>query len=66
MERACTLLIHGPSQSSSPNLQQLRKMVEEGTLEEKVEALKRVIISILQGDPMPQMLMCVFDCEKIF
>jgi len=56
-EKSCTLLIHGPSEGSATNVQVLRKLIEEGTVDQKIEALKRVIIAILHGEPMPQLLM---------
>jgi coatomer subunit beta len=55
-ERPCSLLVHNNS-SEVPNVQQLRKQLEEGNVDTKIEALKKVITLLLNGESLPQLLM---------
>ncbi|KAK5134136.1 hypothetical protein LTR08_006911 [Meristemomyces frigidus] len=43
--------------SEQPTLQELRQQLEKGTDDTKVETMKRVLTVMLNGDPMPQLLM---------
>lgn len=52
-------LIHEPSTADQPSLQDLRFQLERGNDPVKVEAMKRILVIMLNGDPMPQLLMHV-------
>lgn len=41
----------------TPTLSELRTQLEKGTDETKVETMKRILTIMLNGDPMPQLLM---------
>ena len=43
--------------SEQPTLQELRQQLEKGTDDTKVETMTRVLTVMLNGDPMPQLLM---------
>lgn len=57
LERQCTLLIH--QDLPADDLNELRKHLESGDLEAKLESLKRAICMHLGGEPLPGMLMLV-------
>lgn len=57
LESQCTLLIH--QETVQDDTDQLRKSLESGDLESKMESLKRVISLQLNGEPLPGMLMMV-------
>lgn len=57
LERQCTLLIH--QDVVSDDIEDLKTNLESGTLDAKVEALKRAISLQLTGEPLPGMLMMV-------
>lgn len=57
LERQCTLLIH--QDAPQDNTEDLKTKLESSDVEEKREALKRLIICHLNGDPIPGMLMMV-------
>ncbi len=46
-----------PGQCGRPTLQDLKTQLEKGTDDSKVETMKRVLTIMLNGDPMPQLLM---------
>lgn len=50
-------LIHQDNSADLPSLQDLRNQLEKGTDESKVETMKRVLTVMLNGDPMPNLLM---------
>jgi coatomer subunit beta len=50
-------LVHQDNTADQPSLQDLRTQLEKGTDESKVETMKRVLTIMLNGDPMPQLLM---------
>jgi len=57
-EKPCTLLIHY-DKGEPPNLNELKKQLENGTVNDKTEALKTVILLMLNGEVLPQLLMTV-------
>lgn len=57
LESQCTLLIH--QDAVQDDTDQLKKNLEEGDLDMKMEALKRVIALQLNGEQLPGMLMMV-------
>ena len=50
-------LVHQGNAADQPSLQELRVQLEKGTDESKVETMKRILTIMLNGDPMPQLLM---------
>jgi len=57
-DKPCTLLIHY-DKKDPPTLQDLKKTLEKGSREEKIEALKQVILMLLNGEQVPQLLMYI-------
>eukprot|EP01114_Cavostelium_apophysatum_P024678 TRINITY_DN973_c0_g1_i2.p1 TRINITY_DN973_c0_g1~~TRINITY_DN973_c0_g1_i2.p1 ORF type:complete len:955 (+),score=319.11 TRINITY_DN973_c0_g1_i2:111-2975(+) len=55
-EKPCTLLIHY-DKGEPPNMGELKKQLEAGGIPEKIEALKTVILLMLNGELLPQLLM---------
>jgi len=50
-------MVHQNNTADQPTLQELRTLLEKGTEESKVETMKRILTIMLNGDPMPQLLM---------
>ncbi|KAK5168413.1 coatomer subunit beta [Saxophila tyrrhenica] len=50
-------LVHQDNTSDTPSLQDLRNQLEKGTDESKVDTMKRILTIMLNGDPMPTLLM---------
>ncbi|KAL9094313.1 MAG: hypothetical protein Q9165_003454 [Trypethelium subeluteriae] len=50
-------LVHIDNASDQPTLQELKTQLEKGNDDTKVETMKRVLTVMLNGDPMPQLLM---------
>jgi coatomer subunit beta len=57
-EKPCTLLINYDKREP-PNAHELKQLLEKGSKEEKVEALKNVILLLLNGELLPQLLMTI-------
>ena len=56
LENAYTL-IHQDNAADQPSLQDLKTQLEKGNDENKMESMKRILTIMLNGDPMPQILM---------
>jgi coatomer subunit beta len=50
-------LVKDSSTEGTPTLAELRNQLEKGSDDTKVETMKRVLTIMLNGDPMPQLLM---------
>lgn len=50
-------LVHQDNTADQPSLQDLRTQLEKGNDETKQETMKRILTIMLNGDPMPQLLM---------
>ncbi|KAI5289186.1 coatomer subunit beta [Ascosphaera acerosa] len=50
-------LVHQDNAADQPTLQDLKLQLEKGTDESKLETMRRILIIMLNGDPMPQLLM---------
>jgi hypothetical protein len=50
-------LVHQDNTSDLPSQQELKTQLEKGTDESKVETMKRILTVMLNGDPMPGLLM---------
>ncbi|KAK4200352.1 adaptin N terminal region-domain-containing protein [Triangularia verruculosa] len=56
LENAYTL-VKDNSIDGTPTVQELKTQLEKGTDESKVDTMKRILTIMLNGDPMPQLLM---------
>ncbi|CAH0387003.1 unnamed protein product [Bemisia tabaci] len=59
VEQPCYTLISLPSDSEFPNEMQLKSDLEKGDLRTKIEALKKVIYMIANGERIPGLLMVI-------
>ena len=50
-------IVHQDNSSDQPTLQELKTQLEKGNDTTKVEVMKTVLTMMLNGDPMPQLLM---------
>ncbi|KAL1996750.1 hypothetical protein VTN49DRAFT_7615 [Thermomyces lanuginosus] len=50
-------LVHMDNSADQPSVQELRMQLEKGTDETKLETMRKIITIMLNGDPMPQLLM---------
>ncbi|KAI0594515.1 Coatomer, beta subunit [Biscogniauxia sp. FL1348] len=50
-------LVHQDNAADVPTMSDLRMQLEKGTDETKVDTMKRILTIMLNGDPMPQLLM---------
>lgn len=50
-------MVHQDNTADVPSMSELRTQLEKGTDESKVETMKRILTVMLNGDPMPQLLM---------
>ncbi|KAI5867345.1 Coatomer, beta subunit [Durotheca rogersii] len=50
-------LVHQDNAADVPSMSDLRIQLEKGTDETKVDTMKRILTIMLNGDPMPQLLM---------
>lgn len=50
-------MVHQDNTADQPTLQELKTHLEKGTDESKVETMKRILTIMLNGDPMPSLLM---------
>jgi len=55
----CYTLLSGEDSSELPAINELKTQLEKGDDEDKIETMKKIIILMLNGDPMPQLLMFV-------
>ncbi|KAI5306239.1 coatomer subunit beta, partial [Ascosphaera atra] len=49
--------VHQDNSADQPTLSELKLQLEKGTDETKLETMRRILIIMLNGDPMPQLLM---------
>lgn len=50
-------LIYEPNTASKTSISEFRSLLEKGKDEVKIDAMKRILITILNGDPLPDLLM---------
>lgn len=50
-------LVHQDNTADVPTAQELKMQLEKGTDETKVDTMKRILTVMLNGDPMPGLLM---------
>lgn len=50
-------LVHQDNAADQPSQQELKTQLEKGTDDTKVETMKRILTIMLNGDPMPNLLM---------
>jgi coatomer subunit beta len=59
VERHCTLLLGSGSEKETDRLEELTKAIEDGSIEEKVRAVKTAILLLMQGEDLSDLLMVV-------
>lgn len=50
-------LVHQGNSADQPTLQEFMTQLEKGTDDTKLETMKRILVTMLNGEPMPQLLM---------
>ena len=50
-------IVHQDNTADQPTIQELRTQLEKGTDETKVETMKTILTVMLNGSPMPELLM---------
>ena len=50
-------LVHMDNTADQPSLSELKFQLEKGSDETKIETMKKIVTIMLNGDPMPQLLM---------
>ena len=55
----CYTIIHQDDSQEQPSLQELKTALEKGSEEAKIETMKRILVTMLNGDSLPQLLMQV-------
>lgn len=51
-------LVFNPATNSTPNtVAEFQKALEKGSDETKIEAMKEILVTMLEGNPLPEMLM---------
>ncbi|RUP49758.1 adaptin N terminal region-domain-containing protein [Jimgerdemannia flammicorona] len=55
----CYTIIHQDDTTDQPSLQEFKTSFEKGSDEAKIETMKKLLITMLNGDPMNQLLMHV-------
>ncbi|KAI9346734.1 adaptin N terminal region-domain-containing protein [Zopfochytrium polystomum] len=58
-EAAAYTLVHQDDDKDQPTVQDLRSQLETGRDEQKIYTMKKILTMMLNGDPMPQLLMHV-------
>eukprot|EP01133_Synstelium_polycarpum_P013412 gene13412-15800_t len=56
IEKPCSILVHY-DKGDPPQANEFKQNFEHGTIEQKIEALKKVILYTINGEPIPQLLM---------
>ncbi|CAG8629950.1 983_t:CDS:10 [Acaulospora morrowiae] len=56
---ACYTIIHQDDSLDQPSLQELKAALEKGSEEAKIDTMKKILVTMLNGDPLPQILMHV-------
>ncbi|CAG8439119.1 9991_t:CDS:10 [Ambispora gerdemannii] len=55
----CYTIIHQDDSADQPSLQDLKSALEKGSEEVKIETMKKILVTMLNGDQLPQLLMQV-------
>ncbi|ODV87933.1 hypothetical protein CANARDRAFT_26110 [[Candida] arabinofermentans NRRL YB-2248] len=50
-------LVFEPNEASKYSINDFKNLLEKGTVEKKIEAMKQILITMLNSDPMPGLLM---------
>lgn len=50
-------VVHLDNAADQPTVQQLQQQLEKGTDESKLETMRTILTMMLNGDPLPQLLM---------
>lgn len=57
-EKPCTLLIHY-DKGEPPQVNEIKKQLENGSVNDKIEAMKNVILLMLNGENLSNLLMTI-------
>lgn len=52
-------LVYEPNSAEKPSVNEFRNFLEKGDDETKIQAMRQIIISVINGDPMPDLLMTI-------
>lgn len=55
----CYTLVHLDDATEQPSLQEFQRALEKGSEESKIETMKKLLLIMLNGDPMEKLLMHV-------
>ncbi|KAG9306557.1 hypothetical protein G9A89_004754 [Geosiphon pyriformis] len=55
----CYTIIHQDDSADQPSIQELKSALEKGSEEVKIETMKKILVTMLNGDQLPQLLMQV-------
>lgn len=50
-------LVHQDNASDIPSIQEFKTQLEKGTDDTKIDTMKRILVIMLNGNPMPELLM---------
>ncbi|CAN3501804.1 coatomer subunit beta [Diutina catenulata] len=50
-------MIYEPNAAAKTSVSEFKQLLEKGSDEVKVDAMKRILVTIINGDPMPELLM---------
>lgn len=62
MESPCTLLIHAPDRQEAPNVGALKALLQNGTVQEKIAAMKQTIVLTVNGEAPAGLPIVIFQC----
>lgn len=57
MSEGCYTLVYEANKASSTSINDFKALLEKGKDEQKIDAMKKILITILNGDSMPDLLM---------
>lgn len=59
MTDAAYTLVYDPNPAGKASVSEFRALLEKGTDESKIDAMKQILVTMLDGNPMPELLMHV-------
>lgn len=59
MTDAAYTLVYDPNPAGKASVSEFRSLLEKGTDESKIDAMKQILVTMLDGNPMPELLMHV-------
>lgn len=61
MEGPCTLLIHGQDKQDPANVSDVKNQLQNGSVEQKITAMKQVILLTVSGEAPPGLSIVIFQ-----